>query len=238
MKKTLDNQFVFMIPWSCFTLGEFDDCGRGRKSVPLKIKEQFTGTVRQDRNACVHTRPVGCSIFLSILMGLPYFPFYPDRWLSSSRIDLMSAEEERGYLRLLLRSWGMPDCTLPDDKNKLLKWSLLTDAEAYAKLMQSMFERTEKGWRNPVLYEEWLKAKCKHERMSKNASARWKREKGNAEAYAKHMQHLQCKGNDNQNQNQNYKEPIAKKPKKTPADPRISTLKEYFITTCLERKNL
>jgi hypothetical protein len=51
----------------------------------------------------------------------------------------------------------------------------MTDAEALRRNMQAMFERVDAGWRNPVLYAEWLKAKNKHETMSKNASTRKKK---------------------------------------------------------------
>jgi uncharacterized protein YdaU (DUF1376 family) len=165
-------------------------------------------------------------------MGLPYFPMYPDRWLSSSRIDIMSAEEERGYLRLLLRSWGMPDCTLPNDPSKLLKWSLMTDAEALHRHMQSMFELVDAGWRSPVLHAEWIKAKNKHEAMSKNASARWKRESNHAEALPKHMQKGDSAYN---NQNQNHKKirSMDKTPKSRFAPPTLKEVSDY----CRERNN-
>ncbi len=130
-------------------------------------------------------------------MKIPYFPFYPDDWLSSSRIDTLTAEQERGYLRLLCRSWGMPDCTLTTDEAHLLKWSLLSDADALRTLMQTFFERTCKGWRNPKLYSLWIKAQEKHLKASKNANSRWNKEKQSCGRI--------CDGNANQNQNQNQK---------------------------------
>ena len=51
------------------------------------------------------------------------FLFYVDDWLSSGRIELMDAHEERGYLRLLLRAWKDPDCSLPNDDVVLASWS-------------------------------------------------------------------------------------------------------------------
>ena len=51
------------------------------------------------------------------------FLMYVDDWLSSGRIDLMDAYEERGYFRLLLRAWKQPDCGLPTDQLTLAAWS-------------------------------------------------------------------------------------------------------------------
>lgn len=51
------------------------------------------------------------------------FLMYVDDWLSSGRIELMDAHEERGYLRLLLRAWKQPDCALPTDDVTLSSWS-------------------------------------------------------------------------------------------------------------------
>jgi hypothetical protein len=51
------------------------------------------------------------------------FLIYVDDWLSSGRIELMDAHEERGYFRLLLRAWKQPDCGLPTDDLTLAAWS-------------------------------------------------------------------------------------------------------------------
>lgn len=53
------------------------------------------------------------------------FLFYIDDWLSSNSVSMMDAEEERGYLRLLLAAAGEHDCGLPDDDNWLANTSLL-----------------------------------------------------------------------------------------------------------------
>jgi len=55
----------------------------------------------------------------------PAFPFYANDWLSSTQIACMSAEEERGYLRLLCHAWNDPDCSLPDDDEVLARLSLM-----------------------------------------------------------------------------------------------------------------
>ena len=53
------------------------------------------------------------------------FLLYVDDWLSSTAIDLMTAAEERGYLRLLMHAWKMEDCGLPDDARVLAQLSKL-----------------------------------------------------------------------------------------------------------------
>ncbi len=53
------------------------------------------------------------------------FLLYVDDWLSSTAIDLMSAAEERGYLRLLMHAWKSPDCGLPANARTLAQLSKL-----------------------------------------------------------------------------------------------------------------
>ena len=57
----------------------------------------------------------------------PAFQFYANDWLSSSTIALMTAEQERGYLRLLLHSWASGECCLPNDDEVLAKLSLMNE---------------------------------------------------------------------------------------------------------------
>ena len=56
------------------------------------------------------------------------FLLYVDDWLSSTAIDLMTAAEERGYLRLLMHAWKAEDCGLPDDDSVLAVLSKLGGA--------------------------------------------------------------------------------------------------------------
>jgi len=55
----------------------------------------------------------------------PAFQFYPDEWLSSPTISMMSPAEEGAYIRLLCFAWGDPDCTIPDDDEQLARLSRL-----------------------------------------------------------------------------------------------------------------
>ena len=56
------------------------------------------------------------------------FLLYVDDWLSSTAIELMTAAEERGYLRLLMHAWKSPDCGLPKDDKTLAQLSKLGGA--------------------------------------------------------------------------------------------------------------
>jgi uncharacterized protein YdaU (DUF1376 family) len=53
------------------------------------------------------------------------FLMYIDDWLSSKHIHRMDANEERGYLRLLLYAATEPDCGIPDDDQELASISML-----------------------------------------------------------------------------------------------------------------
>lgn len=57
----------------------------------------------------------------------PMMPLMAADWLSSGSIALMTADEERGYLRLLLHAWLSGSCSLPDDDDALASLSLLGD---------------------------------------------------------------------------------------------------------------
>jgi uncharacterized protein YdaU (DUF1376 family) len=55
----------------------------------------------------------------------PAFQFYPDSWLSSKDILLMTPSEEGAYIRLLAIAWLEPDCGLPDNDSELAVLSRL-----------------------------------------------------------------------------------------------------------------
>jgi uncharacterized protein YdaU (DUF1376 family) len=52
-------------------------------------------------------------------MKTPAFQFYPNDWLSSTNIMLMTPAEEGAYIRLLAISWNNENCDLPDDDEQL-----------------------------------------------------------------------------------------------------------------------
>lgn len=55
----------------------------------------------------------------------PSFQFYPDAWLGSKNITLMTPAEEGAYVRLLAYCWSEKDCGLPDDDEILSRLSRL-----------------------------------------------------------------------------------------------------------------
>jgi uncharacterized protein YdaU (DUF1376 family) len=90
----------------------------------------------------------------------PAFQFYANDWLSSTTIAMMSAEQERGYLRLLLHCWASGDCSLPDDDEALARLSLM--GEGWLKfgcpLVRDCFTQhpTKQGYlTNEKLYAVW-----------------------------------------------------------------------------------
>ncbi len=58
----------------------------------------------------------------------PAFQFYPDSWLSSMDITLMTPAEEGAYIRLLCHAWMSSDCGLPADSRALQTLSRLGSA--------------------------------------------------------------------------------------------------------------
>lgn len=122
------------------------------------------------------------------------FLFYIDDWLSSKKVDLMDAHEERGYLRLLLRAATETDCGLPDDDSQLAVFSKLGaqwfkptkekdfrlgEKTSGQKLRECFFVRDGRLF-NERLLKEWEYQKSISEKRSKASAAgnakRWHKE--------------------------------------------------------------
>ncbi len=59
----------------------------------------------------------------------PYFPFYPQDWLSDPKVALLSLEAQGAYFTLLCQMWVLnEDCTLRDDDASLARLLRLTPA--------------------------------------------------------------------------------------------------------------
>jgi uncharacterized protein YdaU (DUF1376 family) len=120
------------------------------------------------------------------------FLLYIDDWLSSPRISLMDAHEERGYFRLILHEYLQPDCGLPDDDKVLAVWSKLgpqwwletrdkslrqKGVTSGAKL-RACFELRNGRLFNERLYREWLHQQevrqTRSESGRRGAAKRWK----------------------------------------------------------------
>src|SRR5262249_5296924 len=99
---------------------------------------------------------------------------------SSSRIALMSAEEERGYLRLLLHAWKQPDCGLPNDDATLAVLAMIPIGKwrrsSGAKLRQCFELRDGRLYNQRLLRERQHQDEYKRERSEagrKGAEKRW-----------------------------------------------------------------
>ena len=57
----------------------------------------------------------------------PAFQFYPDKWLSSLNVLMMTPAEEGAYIRLLCYCWESGDCSIPNDDELLAKISRLNE---------------------------------------------------------------------------------------------------------------
>ncbi len=107
------------------------------------------------------------------------FLFYVEDWLSSTAIDLMSAGEERGYLRLLLHMWKRPDCGLPNDDRVLAHLSKLGKqwhGKSGAVVRAEFFERDGRLYNERLLRERENQERIrrgKHLGGINGAKARW-----------------------------------------------------------------
>jgi len=102
------------------------------------------------------------------------FLLYCNDWLSSTAISLMTAGEERGYLRLLLHAWKAEDCGLPDDDDVLAQLSKL--GRAWSKNGKSgAVLRAQFVARDGRLYNERLLREREHQkavRFSRSSAAK------------------------------------------------------------------
>lgn len=85
----------------------------------------------------------------------PAFQFYAADWLSSTSIALMTAHEERAYLRLLCHAWADENCSLPDDRRRLMKLGLLRSEAQLEVVLRQFAPHPELPGRliNPRLFE-------------------------------------------------------------------------------------
>jgi uncharacterized protein YdaU (DUF1376 family) len=106
----------------------------------------------------------------------PAFQFYPNNWLSSPSVMLMSPSEEGAYIRLLAYSW---ESGLPDDDNQLAILSRLGNAwhEGSGEILRKCFIKVEgRLWNERLLLEKRKQEDFKDE-MTKAANKRWGKRK-------------------------------------------------------------
>lgn len=103
----------------------------------------------------------------------PAFLFDVDAWLTSVKIAMMTAEQERGYLRLLLFQWKDPQCRLPDDDSLLAVLSKMGEGwfNGGSTLVRSCF-KSEGGF---LINERLLRERERWTRWQKKSSEGGKR---------------------------------------------------------------
>jgi uncharacterized protein YdaU (DUF1376 family) len=105
-----------------------------------------------------------------------------DAWLSSTDIAMMTAQEERGYLRLLLHAWKQDDCGLPDDDDVLAHLSLIGSGwQKSAAKIRKCFESRDGRLYNARLLKEWEYQRAYHARQADAAAARWAKQPAGGE---------------------------------------------------------
>ncbi len=161
---------------------------------------------------------------------IPYFPFYPDDYLSSPKVLKMSDAQQGIYVRLLCLSWKYPNCKLPSDQESLMRLCPRSRWKNIKYVVQECFMIDGDLTYNLRLMHEHSKALAKSEKMKKSANYRWNKEKQDADAMQR-----QCKGNNNQNQNQNHikNKDIGTKTEKRFVPPLVDEVTKY----CIERGN-
>lgn len=102
----------------------------------------------------------------------PAFQFYPDSWLSSMDITLMTSAEEGAYIRLLCHAWLSPDCGLPADSRALQTLSRLGSAWSKSEATIRAKFRQEDG---RIYNDRLLAERSKQEVWREKSSAAGKR---------------------------------------------------------------
>lgn len=111
-------------------------------------------------------------------MKPPAFQFYPDSWLSSTDISLMTPAEEGAYIRLLCHAWLQDDCGIPDDDDALAVLSRLGRAwKKSAPKIRAKFDARDGRLFNDRLARERVKQeehrKAQSDSGKRGAEIRW-----------------------------------------------------------------
>jgi uncharacterized protein YdaU (DUF1376 family) len=109
---------------------------------------------------------------------LPFMPLYIDDWLSSDAIAAFTPEQESAYLRLLMRQWKSPDCSLPKDESILASYSRLGSRwkKLGRQILQRCFVEVNGRFVNQRLKFEWEKAREKSVKAQSAAFTRWSKD--------------------------------------------------------------
>jgi uncharacterized protein YdaU (DUF1376 family) len=143
---------------------------------------------------------------------LAYFPFYPDDWISSPKVMMMTMEQRGIYITLLAHAWNFPGGSLPDDMSILQRFCHGARKVNIQHVLDICFvRRSDVGgdvtWTNPRLLHERSRAIAKHQNVSEASKIREniKKEITILPKSCHNRGHNQNQ-NQNHNQNQNQKE--------------------------------
>ena len=103
-----------------------------------------------------------------------WFPFYPNDFLASSKVALLTTEEVGAYVLLLCHAWQDSQCSLLDDDEVLSK---LGRIKGDVTALRSCFTVKKHRLVNDRLCQEWIKCKEQKELASRHgkqgAMKRW-----------------------------------------------------------------
>ena len=158
---------------------------------------------------------------------IPYFPFYPDDWIASRKRLSLTYKQQGIYILLLAHSWSKP---LPQDKEVLLKLVPRSRWSDIEKVLLTCFSATCDGHANDKLAT--LKRHATDISMKASYAGKCS---SNKRLYSTSVEQPlnERSTNQNQNQNQNQKEHKSLAGK-SPPDPRINEVKNYFIEACFK----
>jgi uncharacterized protein YdaU (DUF1376 family) len=114
----------------------------------------------------------------------PYFPFYASDYLSSSKVQRMTLEEEGAYLRLLCYNWQ--DGFIPNDIGELARLCKVTP-----KKMAKIWERISEHFGEiPENFAKLFNPRIEHERQKYFANRSLRQVAGSIGGHAKHQNRL------------------------------------------------
>jgi uncharacterized protein YdaU (DUF1376 family) len=102
----------------------------------------------------------------------PWFPFYVNDFLASSKVRSMDAAEVGTYLLLMLEQW-QEGIVKADDMAELARKTKSTP-EMVEKVLRTCFKKTRRGWFNVRLRELADGQDAKSGKAKASAKARWK----------------------------------------------------------------
>lgn len=165
-------------------------------------------------------------------MKTPYFPFYPQDWLSDPKVAQLTYEERGIYFDLLCRMWSFADgtCSLPNDDSFICrilnlrpaKWKKVKSILVHS--VAPVFYIENNRILNKRLQKEFATAKKKSENNSASIKKRWR---------DNHSKSL----NNKESENTNVSETNYNTRAQSDTDTDIFISSDINIYSCSERSN-